>query len=168
MDLKEFKEKYPDIAKALNDEGEKSGFDRGFKEGEKAGIEKASEKNQDTAKTEEKNRIVGLVNIQFGEDAGETFKSVVETGVTIDQFAAIQKTQPKQKSTGSQAEMLEAIHKAGAGDVGHGDQQTGTGKDFLVQVDEHVALHKCSKTIAMQEVIKKDSGAHEAYLKSVN
>lgn len=168
MDLQEFKTKYPDITKALSDEGDKAGFDRGFKDGEKIGIEKASGENQGTAKTQEKDRILGLVNIQFGEDAGEKFKAVVETGVTVDQFAAIRKTQPAQASTDTQAQMLAAIHKTGAEDAGQGGQHAGAGKDFLVQVDEHVALHKCSKTVAMQEVIKKDPAAHEAYLKSVN
>jgi len=52
MDLKEFKEKYPDIAKVLNDEGDKAGYERGFNEGEKAGIEKASEENQEKAKAD--------------------------------------------------------------------------------------------------------------------
>lgn len=168
MDLKEFKTKYPDITKALVDEGNNAGYVKGFEDGETAGIEKVSKENQDTVRAQEKDRVLGLVNIQFGEDAGKTFKAVVETGVTVDQFAAIQKTQPKQISTDTQSQMLEAIHKAGAEDAGHGGHQAGTGKDFLVQVDEHVALHKCSKTVAMQEVIKKDPAAHEAYLKSVN
>lgn len=168
MNLEEFKTKYPDITKALVDEGDKAGYVKGFEDGEKAGIEKASKENQDTAKTQEKDRVLGLVNIQFGEDAGKTFKAVVETGVTVDQFAAVRETQPVKTSTGKQDQMLEAIHKAGAEDAGHGGSHTGTGKDFLVQVDEHVALHKCSKTVAMQEVIKKDPAAHEAYLKSVN
>ena len=52
MTLEEFKSKYPDIAKALIDEGSKIGFDRGFKEGETKGIEKALEENQDAAKAE--------------------------------------------------------------------------------------------------------------------
>lgn len=168
MDLKEFKEKYPDIAKALTDEGIEAGHARGLKEGETSGIEKAAKENQDTAKTEERDRILGLVNIQFGEDEGKKFKAVVETGVTVDQFAAIRKTQPKQISTDTQNQMLEAIHRAGAEDVGHDSHQAGAGKDFLTQVEEHAALHKCTRTIAMQAVMRKDPKAHEAYLNSVN
>lgn len=172
MDLTEFKEKYPDVYQAIFDKGKAAGKEEGFSEGETAGIEKASKENQDTtkqeAKAEEKDRILGLAVIQFGEQAGETFKAVVETGVTEEQFAAIRKAQPEKASTDRQDQMLEAIHKASAEDVGQGNASTGTGKDFLIQVDEHVALHKCSKTQAMQAVIKKDPAAHEAYLKSVN
>jgi len=172
MDLNEFKKEYPDITKALVEEGDQAGYERGLAEGESAGIEKASKENQDQAKqeakTEEKDRILGLAVIQFGEQAGETFKAVVETGVTEEQFAAIKKTQPEKASTDKQEQMLEAIHKAGAEDVGRASASTGTGKDFMTQVEEHVALHKCSKTQAMQAVIQKDPAAHEAYLKSVN
>jgi len=52
MNLEEFKTKYPDIAKALVDEGDKAGYEKGFNDGEKTGIEKASPENQDIAKTE--------------------------------------------------------------------------------------------------------------------
>jgi len=172
MKLEDFKKDYPDITKALIKEGDATGYERGFKEGETAGHEKASKENQDAAKqeakTEEKKRILGLAVIQFGVQAGEAFKAVVETGVTEEQFAAIRKTQPEQASTDKQEEMLEAIHNAGAEDVGQGKASTGTGKDFMTQVEEHVALHKCSKTVAMQAVIKKDPAAHQAYLDSVN
>lgn len=172
MDLNEFKKEYPDIARALIEEGDTAGYDRGLKEGNAAGQEKASRENQDATRTEakiqEKDRNLGLAEIQFGEEAGKTFKAVVETGVSEEQFAAIRKTQPKRASTDRQDQMLEAIHQAGAEDVGQGAQQTGTGKDFMTQVDEHVALHKCSKTVAMQAVIQKDPDAHKAYLKSVN
>jgi len=52
MTLEEFKTKYPDIATALVNEGDQTGFDRGFKEGEKAGIQKASHENQEQARAD--------------------------------------------------------------------------------------------------------------------
>ena len=41
-------------------------------------------------------------------------------------------------------------------------------KDFESQVDAYMALHKCSKTQAMQAITKKDPDAHQAYLEKFN
>lgn len=38
-------------------------------------------------------------------------------------------------------------------------------KDFESQVDAYMALHKCSKTQAMQVVLKKDPDSHREYIR---
>jgi len=64
MTLDEFKAKYPDIAKTLIQEGEASGYEKGFAEGEIKGKEKASKENQDQAKAagaaSERERILAV------------------------------------------------------------------------------------------------------------
>lgn len=85
MDLQEFRTKYPDIAKVLNDEGNKAGYVKGFGDGEKAGIEKASGEIQDTAKatgaTVERERIQSVRDqlIPGHEDLVETLMFDGET-----------------------------------------------------------------------------------------
>ncbi len=41
-------------------------------------------------------------------------------------------------------------------------------KEFMALVDEYVAEHKCSKTVAMQEIMKSNPAAHKAYIAKMN
>lgn len=52
MNIAEFKTKYPDLYKAIFEDGEKSGHAKGLIEGEKAGLEKGKAEAQDTAREE--------------------------------------------------------------------------------------------------------------------
>jgi len=124
---------------------------------------------QEAAVTSERERILGLAAVQFGEEDGEKFKAVVETGVTVEQFKSIQATQPAQsKKLDKQEEMLEAIKGAGAPNPGAGDtvNSSTTGKDFMAQVTAHMQQHGCSKGQAMQAVQAQDPKAHRAWIMS--
>ena len=158
MDLKELTAEYPDLVTQIREEGVKS-------------VDLAAAKNE--AVQTEKERILGLAKIQFGEETSKKFEAIVESNVTVAQFEAVSAINPapEPEKADTQAAMLEAIHKAGAenpganaGEAGEG----GSGKDYMSQVNEHKLLMKCSTTDAMQAVMKKDPAAHEAYLASVN
>jgi len=132
--------------------------------------------NLEDARTEgstgEKDRIVGIAVIQFGEDAGEKFKAVIESGISADQFKAVKAATPEPPTPDTSAadEMLEQIHDAGAANPGAdaGASAGGGAKGFMVQVEEYVTVHKCTKTVAIEAVMKADPAAHKAYLESVN
>lgn len=84
----------------------------------------------ESAKTEgigrEKDRIMGLIGIQFGADAGEKIEKLVASGVTVDQFAAIKALEPKVEAPKqvdgvtdeTKSTMLAAIQSVGAQNPG--------------------------------------------------
>jgi signal peptide peptidase SppA len=122
-------------------------------------------------------RLLGLVNVHFGAEAGEKFKAVVETGVTEEQYKAIRGDQPAAGTeAGGEAEeidaakqaMLAAIQQSGAQNPGAGGEGSPSNKDFLTLVEETMQVKNCSKRDAMKIVMKANSKAHEDYLKSVN
>jgi len=78
--VEQLKEAFPELAEKLIKEGAES-----------IDIEQAA---TDAAQTEQ-TRILGLVDIQFGADAGEIFKSIVDSGVSVEQFDAINAANPK-------------------------------------------------------------------------
>ena len=116
------------------------------------------------AATEERERIMGLVNIQFGESAGAGFAKVVESGVTVEQFQAIRGVQAPQGQDADKEAMLRAIQEAGAGDPGSGNPP-GTGvKDFMALVDEHQKTKGCNRAQALKAVANSHPKAHGAWL----
>jgi len=121
----------------------------------------------------ERDRILGLVAIQFGAEAGEKFKAIVEAGVTVEQFKAIQAVNPPAAEAdpdkGKRDEMLGAIKGAGAANPGAGKAKVPAGeKDFMALVAEYVAVNKTTKTVAMQAVMKEHPEAHRAYIARCN
>lgn len=126
------------------------------------------------ASGEENKRILGLVEAHFGEDAGGKFRALVDTGVSVQQLKAIKDIEPAAGESAvsaeeqKQAEMLEAIHKAGAPNPGAGDPPNTGDKDFMSLVAEHQQLHKCGKVDAMKAVMKSNPQAHKGYIESVN
>lgn len=120
----------------------------------------------------ERERILGLVAIQFGEESGSKFKTIVETGVSVEAFKAIRAMNPEASASASEEdkkkkELLAAIQAAGPDNPGGGKADTASGKDFLTLVDEHVQIHKCKRTEAMQAVIKAHPDKHHEYLQKV-
>jgi signal peptide peptidase SppA len=153
----------PELAEALRAEGEK-----------RVDLKTARKE----AAQAENDRILGIAAVQFGDEAGEKFKAVVATGVTVDQFKAIRGTAPADTTSTEAAgvqkvkgETLAAIQEAGAGNPGTGDN-TATGsdgdKDFMTLVEDHRAQHKCGQVEAMQAVMKKNPKVHAAYISSMN
>lgn len=158
MNLSELKAENPDLVAQILAEGVKS-VDTAKLTSDAVGVEKE--------------RILGLAKIQFGDDASKKFEAVVTSDITVAQFQAVRDMNPapEPKKPDVNAEMLAALHKAGAENPGANQgasQGTATGKDFMAQVNEYKLLMKCDTTVAMQAVMKSDPASHEAYLTSVN
>jgi signal peptide peptidase SppA len=118
---------------------------------------------------DESDRVVGLAVAQFGEVPGDAFKKVVESGVTVEQFTAIQGAQPKgKKGASTEEQILEQIQAVGAEDVGTDTQTGGPSKPFMEQVTAYASANNCSQSVAIGAIMVKDPKAHEAYIQSVN
>ena len=141
---------YPDLVAQIREQGAKS---------------VNADELVSTAKTEERDRVLGLAAIQFGAEEGEKFKSVVDSGVTVDQFTAIRAVGPVKAKDTTKEDLLEAIQDAGAQNAGAGGADMGT-NDFMALVDAYQVERKCGKVTAMQAVMKKHPEAHRTYIKN--
>jgi hypothetical protein len=134
-------------------------------------VEAVREKTRQEAITEERDRIIELVDIQFGEEQAAGLRKVIEEGVTSSQLKAIKALTPEPPEDDpedlKQAEMLKAIQDAGSDNPGaDGDQ--GDEKDFMVRVEEYKLANKCRLIDAIGAVSRQDPKAHEAYIRRVN
>lgn len=149
---------YPALADALRKEGAKT-------------IDQEQIKAE--ASTSERERILGLVAIQFGEEAGKKLRTVADQGITPDAFKAVMEAmgtpmQPSGEIKGK-AEILAALKGSGAENPGAGNPPvTESGKDFMALVDEYAQARNVSKTVAMQAVMKARPEAHREYIKKFN
>ena len=162
--IEQLKEAFPELTDRLETDAKKAGA---------AGVD--ADAIAKSAADNERARILGLANVQFGEEAGGKFTAVVETGVTVEQFTAVKAAAGDGKGNTeadavnqAKAAMLENIHQAGADNPGANTGATTTEKDFMAQVDEHMAVHKCGKVDAMKAVMRANPQAHAKYLDSVN
>lgn len=158
MKPEEIKAKYPEASQAIFDEGQATGKEKG------AADIQAAEKS-------ERERILGLAEVQFGAEQGKSFADIVATGVTVEQFKAVRGATPQPdaqadaKGSGME-KMLAAIEGAGAPNPGAGGGKPGGTKDFEALVAEHQAVHKCSKVAAMQAAMKQNPAAHATWLEN--
>ena len=111
MNLKEFKEKYPDIYKAVFDEGSKAGKAEGLAEGKTAGIEEGKTANQETvtkaAALAERERIKGIEDLAMpGHDA--LIQEMKFDGETTEAAAAIKLIQAENEVRKVAGKALEA------------------------------------------------------------
>ena len=131
-------------------------------------------RNARHAKTPENDagRILGLLPLHFGKEAAAEFQSIVETGITPEQYLAIG---PRPRAQGAQglekllkvkADLLAAIQAAGAANPGPGGEDSEG--DFIAMVEAIQAKKKCSKTRAMLEVAQKHPALHQKYIQRHN
>jgi signal peptide peptidase SppA len=119
----------------------------------------------------ETGRIVGLAKVFFGEDKGAKFEKVVDSGITVEQFEAVNALNPdedKKADDGKRDEMLDAIKDAGANDIETGGDVSGGTKDFMAMVSEYQRANNCKYTEALLAVRKAHPDAHSDYIKKVN
>jgi signal peptide peptidase SppA len=134
------------------------------------GSKKSAEEQGKLALTEERNRIVDLVKIQFGEEKGESFSKLVHSDITPDIFRATKDlvdVEPKANDD-QKAEILEQLKNSGADDVGAGGDGGGPEKDYMAVCREYQAEHKCSLLVAQREVTKMNPKLRQDYIKAVN
>lgn len=145
---------YPALATALREEGAKT-------------VDTAKIRTESAMA--ESDRILGLVEIQFGKEASETFRKVVASGVTVEQFEAIRAASPAPaagQDADAKAKILAALQKSGAENPGSGSSGAGGGteQDFQTLVTAYRFEHKCSKTEAIQAIMKSNPEAHKQYI----
>ena len=145
MDLNEFKQTYPDIANALIREGYSKGYSaaRDFNRKEK-------EKKEGDSFEFQVNEYIAL----------HKCSKTVAMQAVIKKDPAAHRAYIEKYNSGDHS-VKKDIRLDQGQQIKSGD---GSGKDFLTQVEEYTALNKCSKTVAMQAVIKKDSAAHQTYI----
>ncbi len=131
---------------------------------------------RDQAVADERARVLGLADIQFGKEAGAKFRAVIEAGVSVEQFSAIQGVVGPAAGTvdpgkaaldKAKADMLAAIQGSGADNPGAGSGKDDS-PDFMALVDQYCQIHKCSKAVAMQAVSMQNPKAHAVFLQKYN
>jgi len=125
---------------------------------------------------DERTRILGLADIQFGAETGEKFRAVIKTGVSVEQFTAIRGAAPENQGQSdheeksiekAKSEMLTALKGSGADNPGAGSGQS-EGLGFLALVEQYRQVNTCSKSTAMQMVAKQNPKAHQVFLSACN
>jgi len=111
MDLKEFKEKYPDLYKLIFEEGQKAGKAEGLAEGEAAGIEEGKAEAQEealaTGAQAERERIKGIEDLAMpGHEA--LIQTMKFDGETTPAAAAIKLVQAENEVRKTAAAALAA------------------------------------------------------------
>ena len=160
MNLAELRAQHPELEQELRAELEK---DRA----------PALENARAEGAKEEQARFIGLACAVLG-DAAETLKTVVQSGVTVEQIKALQPLmQPAAKAGTAQPadpdpyrkDALDALGKAAASPADVAPDQP-AGDDFMALVNAKVAEGK-TKGQAMHEVARDNPEAHAVWLKNV-
>jgi len=175
MDLKEFKERYPDIAQLIHDEGVTVGKAEGLAEGEAAGIEKGAAQAQDealkTGAQAERARIKGIQDLAIpGHEA--LIEQMKFDGETTPEQAAVKLVQAENAVRQNAADALAAdgikpvAHVAtdGSGADEGGDDD----KTFEQLVADYMAEHGCSRAKAISATVKAYPEKHQAYVDGAN
>jgi len=142
---------------------------------QESAVEAAKGKLEADAKKAEQERILELIGIQFNEDQSGKLKSVIESGVSAEQFKAIKSLNPKADAGDQETDeerqarqkALDAIAGAGAEDPGAGDGGAGK-KDYMVLVEEYMAAHNVPRLKAMQAVNRSHPKEREEFINKQN
>ena len=128
-------------------------------------------KIQTEATTAEKDRIIGLAKVHFGEESAGQFEAIINTGVTVEQYQAIRPepipSEEEQSINKAKDGALAAIAQTGAQNPGAGEGDGGD-KDFMSVVEETMAAKKIGKVAAMQMVAKSHPKLHQQFIKKAN
>lgn len=148
--VEELEAAQPDLIKNIRDEA-------------MAGVDVETPK-QEAAKAE-KERILGLAEVQFGKDAAGKLKGLVESNVSVEQLQAIRALDPEpiQEPSGKMDEMLEELKKSGADNPGPNAQAQGP-SNFVEAWQAIKKEDNCSTEAAMKKAYETWPDLHEAYL----
>lgn len=144
---------YPDLVKEIRNEGAAS-----------VDVDALRQAGADS----ERERILGLAGIQFGEDEAGRFRAIVESGVTVEQFEAVRAVTPQSAEVPERPdkmdEMLEAIQDAGSENPGPNSQVKGPA-DFTEAWKAIKQELGCSTEKAMKKAVKAYPDLHSTFLK---
>lgn len=151
--VEQFKENFPALASELENSCKLAGKQEGLKEST--------------------DKIFAFMLEIFGKESFEKFKSIIETGITIEQFKAVKavetpKVEDKKEDT-TKEKMLENIIKAGAENPGSGYQnKEDAPKDFNSAVESTINKENITKAQAIKKCVAKYPDLHAKYLESLN
>ena len=149
---------YPTLAEALRAEGAAS-----------VDTQAIIASAQTQATDEEKAKVLGLVTLQFGEEAGEKFKAMVETGVTVETLTALKALEPKPAASEktdaekNQAKILAGLHAVAPPSVGANVASDGSA-DWDQAWRQVKTERGCSDFQAMSIADKAHPGLREKWL----
>jgi len=137
-------------------------------------VEAARGKIENDSAMAERGRVLEIISVQFDEEQAAKLKSVIESGVSAEQFKAIKDLEPKAKAGGESDEdaefkdkMLKNLEGSGAGDPGAGDAGEAP-KDYMVLVEEYMAQYSIPRLAAMTRVNQDHPKAREEFIKKNN
>jgi len=117
----------------------------------------------------ERDRILGLAEVQFGEEQAARLKGLVDSAITVDQFKAVRALDPTpavekiEPKTEKMDEMLTAIQAAGAANPG-ADSAPGGPVSFTAAWQGIKTEKGCSAEQAMKEAVRTYPDLHAAFL----
>lgn len=133
---------------------------------------KAADEAGKIALKSERDRVVELTKVQFGDEQGEAFGKLVHSDITPELFRATKDLAgvPETDTDKDQkAEILEGLRGAGAENVGAGgDADQGSEKDYMTVCREYQMQHKCTLLEAQRAVSKLNPDLRKQYIKVVN
>ena len=135
-----------------------------------------TEAEAETKKAERAN-IIKLIEIQFGAEAAAQFKTIVESGMTAEQFQAAKNLNPPKSNddaaddndadeAAAKDEALAAIQNAGADNPG--PDTPAVEKDYLTVCREYMAEHKVDMMTAQREVDRQNPELRKSFIRRAN
>ena len=134
---------------------------------------KSIEGQNETAIKAERDRVVELVKIQFGDDHGDSFGKLVHSDITPELFkttkdlVGVQDVKPENDDDQKKA-ILEGLKGSGAENPGADGKGDDSEKDYMTVCNEYKLQNKCSLLDAMRAVDKLNPDLRGKYIKAVN
>ena len=118
----------------------------------------------------ERDRVVDLVKIQFGDESGDSFGKLVHSDITPELFKATKKlTVVENPDEGdSKDDILEALRDTSAENPGADGKPDPADKDYMAVCREYQLKYKCSLLVAQREVSRLNPDLRKNYIKAVN
>ena len=151
MTLEELKEQHPDVYEEALAAGRSSVE---TEELEQAAVEQGRE------------YVLGLVQAQYGDDAEERLRSLVSTGITVDQYKAVVAGMPEKqegKNDDTVRQMLDAIQASGADNPGADSGADKGDKNFWEEVERLIQTEGMARGSAIRKVAKEQPELHETW-----
>jgi signal peptide peptidase SppA len=127
------------------------------------------------ASATEATRILGLAEAHFGKEPTDKFAAIVNSGTTVEQYAAFRVANPVAAAPAAapedtkKADLLAAIKASGAPPVGADAVViAAANEDWSAQVDAYQEKHGCSRSKAIHAIDDANPGLREKYLARIN
>ena len=166
MNIAELKEKSPELYNAIHDIGMTDGHALGKVEGHGEGVLSV---DLEVVGREAVKDVMALAMVFMGKDVGVKFKSLVDSGVSAEQYQAVSGlvSGGKDDGAGFKADMLKALQASTPEEPGAdgGSEGKEAGEDFNAAVRRTQIEDKCSHGKAVRLAIERHPDLHNAYLK---